>query len=278
MNVKGYRIQRCPFSLKGGTKMDIAFITTLFIIGFIGAFISGMMGIGGSVINYPMLLYIPSLVGVMSLTAHEVSGIGAIQVFFATLGGVWAYRKSGFLNKALIMYMGSSILLGSVLGSYFSHYISEKGINFIYGILAILSVILMFIQKKGQEHSEDEEVIFNKWLASSLAFLIGGVSGILGAGGAFILVPIMLSILNIPVRITVASSLAITFLSSIGATVGKVITGQVLFTPALVLMIASLIASPIGASVGQKANTKFLQWILALLISATAIKIWLKLL
>ncbi|MFB6445836.1 sulfite exporter TauE/SafE family protein, partial [Bacillus velezensis] len=51
--------------------MDIAFITTFFIIGFIGAFISGMMGIGGSVINYPMLLYIPSLVGVMSLTAHE---------------------------------------------------------------------------------------------------------------------------------------------------------------------------------------------------------------
>ncbi|RXF81042.1 sulfite exporter TauE/SafE family protein [Bacillus subtilis] len=261
--------------------MDIAFITTLFIIGFIGAFISGMMGIGGAVINYPMLLYIPSLVGVMSLTAHEVSGIGAIQVFFATLGGVWAYRKSGLLNKALMIYMGSSILLGSVLGSYFSHYISEKGINFIYGILAIIAVILMFIPKKGQkgqEHSEDKEVIFNKWLASSLAFIIGGVSGILGAGGAFILVPIMLSILNIPVRVTVASSLAITFLSSIGATVGKVITGQVLFVPALVLMITSLIASPIGASVGQKVNTKFLQWILALLISATAIKIWLELL
>lgn len=174
--------------------------------------------------------------------------------------------------------MGSSILLGSVLGSYFSHYISEKGINFIYGILAIIAVILMFIPKKGQEHSEDKEVIFNKWLASSLAFIIGGVSGILGAGGAFILVPIMLSILNIPVRVTVASSLAITFLSSIGATVGKVITGQVLFVPALVLMIASLIASPIGASVGQKVNTKFLQWILALLIGATAIKIWLELL
>lgn len=278
MNVKGYRIQRCPFSLKGGTKMDIAFITTLFTIGFIGAFISGMIGIGGAVINYPMLLYIPSLVGVMSLTAHEVSGIGAIQVFFATLGGVWAYRKSGLLNKALIMYMGSSILVGSVLGSYFSHYISEKGINFIYGILAILAVVLIFIPKKGQEQSEDKEVIFNKWLASSLAFIIGGVSSVLGAGGAFILVPFMLSILNIPVRITVASSLAITFLSSIGATVGKVITGQVLFVPALVLMIASLIASPIGASVGQKVNTKFLQWILALLIGATAIKIWLELL
>ncbi|MBY8912060.1 sulfite exporter TauE/SafE family protein [Bacillus sp. YC2] len=255
--------------------MDIAFMITLFIIGFIGSFISGMIGIGGSVINYPMLLYIPPLVGVMSLTPHEVSGIGAIQVFFATIGGVWAYRNSGFLNKALIVYMGSSILSGSVLGSYFSHLIPEKGINFIYGILAIIAVILMFIPKKGQEHIEGKEIIFNKWLASSLAFIIGGISGILGAGGAFILVPIMLSILNIPVRITIASSLAITFLSSIGATIGKLATGQVLFVPALVLIAASLIASPIGVKVGQKVNTRFLQWILALLISAAAIKIWL---
>ncbi|PAC67356.1 hypothetical protein CGS27_27960, partial [Enterobacter cloacae] len=55
--------------------MDFAFFITLFIIGFIGSFLSGMVGIGGSVINYPMLLYIPPLVGVMALSAHEVSGI-----------------------------------------------------------------------------------------------------------------------------------------------------------------------------------------------------------
>ncbi|MFP3888513.1 sulfite exporter TauE/SafE family protein, partial [Priestia filamentosa] len=65
--------------------MDITFVITLFIIGVIGSFISGMIGIGGSVINYPMLLYFPPLVGVMSLTAHEVAGIGAIQVFFSTI-------------------------------------------------------------------------------------------------------------------------------------------------------------------------------------------------
>lgn len=250
-------------------------IITLFIIGFMGSFISGMVGIGGSVINYPMLLYIPPLLGILTLTAHEVSGIGAVQVFFATISGVWAYRKSGFLHKTLIVYMGSSILVGSMLGSYFSHFISEKGINLIYGILALIAVILMFIPRKGREDKENEEVSFNKPIASSLAFIIGGVSGVLGAGGAFILVPIMLSILKVPVRVTIASSLAITFLSSIGATVGKVITGQVLFIPALILIIASLIASPIGAKIGQIVNAKFLQWILALLILATAIKIWL---
>ncbi|MGE6631866.1 sulfite exporter TauE/SafE family protein [Bacillus sp. NPDC077027] len=258
--------------------MDMAFIITLLIIGFIGSFLSGMVGIGGSVINYPMLLYIPPLVGVMSLSAHEVSGVGAIQVLFATLGGVWAYRKSGFLNHSLILYMGSSVLIGSLLGSYMSDLIPEEGINFIYGILAIIAVILMMISKKGRELEIDEEVSFNKGLATSLAFIIGGLSGILGAGGAFILVPIMLSVLKIPVRVTIASSLAITFLSSIGATVGKVATGQVLFVPALVLIIASLIAAPLGAKVGQKINATILQWALAIIISVTAIKIWLELL
>ncbi|NAP01114.1 TSUP family transporter, partial [Halomonas sp. MG34] len=73
----------------------------------------------------------------------------------------------------------------------------------------------------------------------------------------------------------IATSLAITFISSIGATTGKLMTGQVLFIPALIMIIASLIASPLGAHLGKKVNTKILQWILAILIFGTAIKIWL---
>lgn len=254
--------------------MDFAFIITIFTIGFVGAFISGMVGIGGSVINYPMLLYIPPLLGVTSLTTHEVSGIGAIQVLFATIGGVWAYRKSGFLNRSLTVYMGSSILIGSTIGSYGSHFMTEKGMNVVYGILALIAVILMFLPEKGLDDLQKEKVTFNKWWASFLAFCIGGVAGILGAGGAFILVPVMLVLLKIPTRMTIATSLAVTFISSIGATIGKITTGQVLFLPAVILIVASLLASPLGAKVGQKINTKILQWLLALLILATAIKIW----
>ncbi|MEK4396337.1 sulfite exporter TauE/SafE family protein [Bacillus sp. FSL K6-2860] len=258
--------------------MDFAFLITLFIIGCIGSFLSGMVGIGGSVINYPMLLYIPPLVGVMALSAHEVSGIGAIQVLFSTLGGVLAYRKSGYLHRSLILYMGSSILAGSLLGSYVSHFMPENGMNLVYGLLAIVAVVLMLIPKKGQRADAEEEVTFHKGLAAGIAFVIGSVSGVLGAGGAFILVPVMLSILKIPVRMTIASSLAITFLSAIGASAGKVLTGQVMLLPAVVLMLASLIAAPIGAKVGQKINAVYLQWALAAMITATALKIWLDLL
>ncbi|MGQ0422150.1 TSUP family transporter, partial [Bacillus sp. HC-Mk] len=67
-------------------------VLLLFIIGFIGSFISGMVGIGGAIINYPMILYIPVLLGFTGYTSHEVSGITAVQVFFATFAGAWAYQ------------------------------------------------------------------------------------------------------------------------------------------------------------------------------------------
>ncbi len=258
--------------------MDFGFIITIFLIGFIGSYISGMLGIGGSIIKYPMLLYIPPLFGLAAFSAHEVSGISAVQVFFATIGGVWAYRKGGYLNKALIISMGSSILIGSFVGSYGSKLMSEDGINLIYGILALIAAVMMFIPKKGIDDIPLDQVKFNKWLAASLALIVGIGAGIVGAAGAFLLVPIMLVVLKIPTRMTIASSLAITFISSIGATVGKITTGQVDYYPAAIMVVASLIASPLGAMAGKKVNTKVLQIILAVLILATAIKIWMDIL
>lgn len=259
-------------------ELNITFIITIFLIGFIGSYISGMVGIGGSIIKYPMLLYIPPLFGLAAFTAHEVSGISAVQVFFATIGGVWAYRKGGYLNKTLIIYMGSAILLGSFIGGFGSKMMSEGGINLIYGILALIAAVMMFIPNKGVDDIPLDQVKFNKWLAAALALVVGIGAGIVGAAGAFLLVPIMLVVLKIPTRMTIATSLAITFISSIGSTVGKLTTGQVDYIPALIMVVASLIASPLGAAAGKKMNTKILQIILAVLILATAIKIWLDIL
>jgi len=132
--------------------MAISFIITIFLIGFVGSFISGMLGIGGAIINFPMLLYIPVILGVGHFTAHEVSGITAIQVFFSTIGGVLVYRKGGFLNKKLIAYMGISILIGSFIGGFGSTHMPESGINIVYGILALIAVIMMFVPTSGLQH------------------------------------------------------------------------------------------------------------------------------
>ena len=253
---------------------SLTFIIVIFALGFIGSFLSGMLGVGGSIIKYPLLLYIPPMFGLAAFSAHEVSGISAVQVFFASIAGVWAYRKGGYLNKELIMYMGGSVLIGSFIGSYGSGLLSENAVNIVYGILALSAAVMMFIPKKQVDDKPLHEVTFNKPLAVGLALIVGVGSGIVGAAGGFLLVPIMLTVLHIPTRMTIATSLAVTFISSIGGSVGKLMTGQVDYWPAFIMIIASIIAAPLGAKAGKKMNTKVLQIILAIMIAATAIKIW----
>ena len=147
----------------------MSLVVLLFIIGFIGSFISGMVGIGGAIINYPMILYIPVFLGFYGYTSHEVSGITAVQVFFATFAGAWAYRKSNDMNKTLVMYMGASILIGSFIGSFGANILEEHTVNVVYAALATIAAIMMFVPK--QNNSGD--VKYNKWLASLLAFVVG---------------------------------------------------------------------------------------------------------
>ncbi|RUL48620.1 MULTISPECIES: sulfite exporter TauE/SafE family protein [Lysinibacillus] len=254
--------------------MDINYVILLFVIGFISSFLSGMLGIGGAIVKYPMLLMIPPALGFHALTAHEVSGISALDVLFVSIAGVIGYRSGGYLNKSLITIMGMSVLIGTFIGSFGSQYLTEAQVNIVYGILALVAAVMMFIPKKELDDIPLDQVTFNKPIAAILAFFVGIGSGVVGAGGGFLLIPIMLSILHIPARMAIASSLAITFISSLAGSIGKISTGQIDYPTAVIIIIAGIIAAPLGAKISQKMNTKVLQNILAVLILGTAIKIW----
>ncbi|GAB6989224.1 sulfite exporter TauE/SafE family protein [Paenibacillus pini] len=260
--------------------MDAAGHIIMFFIGLIGSFFSGLLGIGGAIINYPLLLYIPDLFHAGTFTAKEVSSISMFQVFFASLAGIIAFRKQSKTEKplmhvGLIKYMGISILIGSLAGSISSKYLPSEAINIIYGTLAVIAVILMMIPNSGsREETSLESIRFNPLMASIAALMVGVVSGIVGAGGSFILIPIMLTILKIPTRVTVASSLAIVFISAIGGVAGKLVGGGIPLWPTLFTVIGSVIGAPVGTRVSRHINVKVLRIGLAVLIAATAIKIW----
>src|SRR5690625_2427243 len=149
-----------------GNGMDILLIVTLFLIGFIGSFISGMVGIGGSIIKYPLLLYLPPLLNVGAFSAAEVAGISSIQVFFASIAGVWAFRKDGYLNKRLILIMGISVLIGSFVGGFGSEYLTNTTINLVYAIMATIAATMLFIPRKQEEELPSEDIRFNQTVAA----------------------------------------------------------------------------------------------------------------
>ncbi|WP_336788513.1 sulfite exporter TauE/SafE family protein [Paenibacillus sp. MMO-177] len=264
--------------------MDTLLYIVMTLLGLVGSFLSGLLGIGGAIINYPLLLFVPSSLGVAHFSAHEVSSLSMFQVFFSSLAGVLAFRNKknskndAQIHSGLVLYMGISILCGSLLGGISSKYLDGDAINIIYGILALVAVVLMLIPNKGKQSDSAQEITFNKSIAIISALIVGVVSGIVGAGGAFILIPIMLTVLKIPTRTTIATSLAIVFISAIGGVIGKITAGDIPLTPIIFTVIGSLIGAPLGSRMSAKINTTYLRYGLVILIILTAVKVWLSIL
>ncbi|MFZ7104023.1 MAG: sulfite exporter TauE/SafE family protein [Peptococcaceae bacterium] len=254
--------------------MDIALAVT--VLGFIGAFIAGMAGIGGAIIMVPLLYFVPPLLGFEQLSMQTVAGLTIVQVLIATGTAALVHKANNYLNKELVKWMAATIIIASFGGGLASKYVTELMMQQIFAILALIAAVMMFIPKK--EKNERNHVNFNKGLAVVCTFIVGALAGMIGAGGAFLLVPIMLYVLNIPLRITVGSSLAIVFFSALAGFLGKVYTNQIVWSLAVAIILGAMPGAYLGGKISKYIPIKALKGILAILITGTAIKMWMNIL
>ncbi|KRG08569.1 sulfite exporter TauE/SafE family protein [Staphylococcus sp. NAM3COL9] len=242
--------------------MDMLTITIMLFIGIFGGFISGLVGIGGAIIIYPAILLLPPLFGAPAYSAYIASGLTSSQVFFSTLSGSIKARKKPGFSSQLVTYMGGGMIIGSIFGALLVNLFNAVFINVIYIIIAVLALILMFIKVKPSSQTSQ----FNRPLLISIGVIIGIISGIVGAGGAFIIIPILLVVFKLPMKTVVANSIVIAFMSSIGAFVIKFMQGYIPMTNALFLILGSIIFAPLGLKVGNKVPSFVQKWIVSILI------------
>lgn len=251
------------------------FYIFLVFAGSIGGFFSGLLGIGGGIIMFPLLFYIPPLLGFDAVGVKNITGLTMIQGFFASLSAILFYNKERLVNKTLALTLGLSLFFSSLLGSIISKEVSDKYLLFIFGILAFLASVLMFIPRSYlKDELTEDKVDFHKPTAVLTGIFIGFLLGMVGQGGAFIIIPILLYVLKIPLRVALGSTLAIGLFSATAGLIGKIATGQVPFHMAFALLMGAVPSAIFGGIVSKKTKTQLLRWILSLIIPATAIKMW----
>jgi uncharacterized membrane protein YfcA len=141
--------------------------------------------------------------------------------------------------------------------------------------MALIAAAVMFVPKREQgEGIAPEAIEYNKPLAVAVSLAIGCFGGMVGAPGAFIYIPVMIYLLNIPTRIVIGSTLGIVFFGAVTGTIGKVATGQVLWPAALALVVGTVPGAQFGGSVSKKVNTKYLRMAIAVIIAVTGIRMW----
>jgi uncharacterized membrane protein YfcA len=255
--------------------VDIPFLIALLFLGLGGGFLSGLLGLGGAIFMIPLLLYVPPLLGVGQLDMKEVAAVSMVQVLSASLSGLIVHHKNKFVSKSLLLYMGLCNALGNLAGSLFSQYTKSSFLLAIFATMAVIAAIVMFVPKREQgEDIKPEDLIYNKPLACMISLAIGSFGGMVGAPGAFIYIPAMIYILNIPTRIVIGSTLGIVLLGAFTGTIGKMATGQILWPYAIALVIGTVPGAQIGGRVSKKVNTKYLRLAIAVIIAITGLRMW----
>jgi uncharacterized membrane protein YfcA len=250
----------------------LGLLTTL---GFGGAFVAGLVGVGGAVLMVPLLLYVPPLAALPPLDIHVVSGITAVQVAAAGLTGMLAHRRVGHVDTTVIAVLGAALTLGALVGGFISARVPADILSAVFASLAATAAGLM-LRGKQQAVDDGRERLgaLNRPLAIGLGTLVGLLVGLIGAGGGFLLVPLMVYGLGVPIRTAVGSSLAIVALGGLGGMIGKAASHQVTWMYALALVVGALPGAHLGAATSGRLSPGTLARVLGILLAFVAVQMW----
>lgn len=246
--------------------MDAVIVIAL---GFAAAFVSGLLGVGGAILLIPLLRFVPPAVGLPGFTMAEIAGISIVQVLVASALGLHAHHRAGAVSWELAAPMAVASGLGAALGGGASGAVPERVAELAFAALASLAAILMILPARDAEASEARP---NLPAAIASAGGVGVVAGVLGAGGAFLLAPLMRNGLGVPIRKIIGISLVVVAAGALMGTIGKGIAGQIVWGPALLAALGALPAAPLGARLSHRLDAKKLRFLLALLIAAAAVR------
>jgi len=252
--------------------MDLFFL--IGVLGVVAGFLSGLLGIGGGIIMAPLLLYLPQVFGFDTLSMQTVAGLTIVQGLVACISGGLTHRKFNFLSVKLVGWMGITLFTTSFIGGITSKVAANDLLLIIFALMAFFASVLMIMPKKVEVESPDITTFaFSRYRAVSVSGAIGFLGGLVGQGGSFILIPLMTSFLKVPTRIAIGSNLAIVFLSTLAAFIGKAMTFQIEWMLAVPIVLTVIPAAYLGAHVSKRVSVGVLRNILAICIALAAFRI-----
>ncbi len=231
-------------------------IIELALLGIGTGFLAGLLGIGGGMLMVPFITLIMSNRGVApDLAVKMAIATSMATIIFTSISSVWAHHKRGAVRWNIVQRLAPGIVVGSLIGSL-GVFALLKGsyLAIFFGLFVGFSATQMFLNKKPKT-TRQMPGTGGQFAAGGF---IGFMSGLVGAGGAFISVPFM-TWCNVPMLNAVATSAALGFPIAVANVSGYVVSGLnvqslpvgsfgYIWLPALVVIaVCSFLMAPLGA-------------------------------
>jgi uncharacterized membrane protein YfcA len=222
-------------------------IIELILVGIFIGTMSGFFGIGGGIILVPILL-------VLGFDIKDAIGISIIQMVFSSVYGSYLNHKKGSLIVGEGIFVGFGGFIGGYLGGYVTAYVSDTILQFTFFGLLLFALFRLFF---SQNHEDEAQT---KTLSKALLFSIGVVIGVfaitLGIGGSIILTPLLVGLLDYPLKKAVSAGLFFVAFSSISGMIARLTSGTIDFENGLTVAVASLLGVALGIWFKDKVTSK----------------------
>ncbi len=249
----------------------ISFVT-IFAIG-VGT-LSSMIGIGGGVINTPLLLIVFWDI-FNEQSAPSTALVGAFFVAIASSITYWRQKPRPTLLKPgliLAVFTVPGSLIGVTLRTMI---VAPYVLRLIFGIsLMPVALKMLFAKKRGKSDLATEmsnwnisNITHRRWGISLVGAFIGGVSaGLLGIGGGAVVVPVLSVLMGVPMHAAVATSMFTMMFTTAAGTTLNIFLNTVNLYFALALGLGMLIGGQIGSRLACRVNAIQLKQIFGLIL------------
>jgi uncharacterized protein len=267
-------------------------------MGLAVGFISGMFGIGGGFLMTPLLIFVgiaPAVV-VASVASHVAA---------SSMSGAMAYWRRNAVDLALALMLLAGGILGTAAGVWLFtvlRSLDQLDLTIALSYVALLTVVgglminesvrAIIREQKGQPvtprragahtwvHGLPLKMRFKRskiyvsaipvW---AIGFTIGFFGALMGIGGGFLLVPMLIYFLRVPTATVIGTSMVLTLITMASATVMHAATNHLVDAVlALILMVGGVVGAQFGARAGQNMRGERLRLLLGLLVFAVGLR------
>ncbi|MFA5516246.1 MAG: sulfite exporter TauE/SafE family protein [Desulfuromonadales bacterium] len=194
------------------------------LLGSLGGFLAGLLGIGGGIIFVPLFLWVFPLAGFPpDLVAHSAFGTSLAIIIPTALSSTLAHRRRGNVDWHQVYRIALGAVLGAIAGAMIAAGISSEGLKTMFGFMQVLVGLKMLFQPRYLPPEETLPIPFRHLLLVGLAG--GAFSAFFGVGGGVVAVPLMIIFLRLPAQLAVGNSSALIVVSSIIGTLSYMLHG-----------------------------------------------------
>ena len=225
----------------------------LWPLAFIVGIILALFGAGGGMTTVPLLIYFGDI------PVKEAIAMSLWVLAGVSLTAVIHQRVWKVLHMKLLITFGISGIVGSYAGANLGIMISEQLQSILFSLLLVIVAIWLLLKKSAPTPAAHKEKTFNYIFAAGVGVAIGILTGILGVGGGFLLVPALIWLGVSQMPLTVAHSLVLIILNSVvaGSRYAETIEIDVPLTVGVV--VAASMGAIIGGILLKKIPQKNLQ-------------------